>query len=204
MEIKEKINKYFDNELIITLSNEHGLSVNNLRSSIYFSVLATIHQMKLRSQDSGVALMFYNMSKVAAGSKVKRNLLAFFYKHFRYQGIINFTKTLFNDSLPQIEKMLQERFNLSEYVSNRILIMTSVGTFSILGENILEKKLTMEEFREFLNLKLPLYREAISCDLNFPFEHWEANKADLQNQIIRAENRIKLRAKRKFFFLRSN
>ena len=204
MEIKEKIDKYFDNELIITLSNELGLSVNNLRSSIYFSVLATIHQMKLRSQDSGVALMFYNMAKVAAGSKVNRNLLAFFYKHFSYQGIINFTKTLFNVNLPQIEKMLQDRFNLSEYVSNRILIMTSVGIFSLLGENILEKKLTMEEFREILNLELPLYREAISCDFNFPFEHLEANKADLQNQIIRAENRIKLRAKRKFFFFRSS
>jgi len=175
MEIKEKIDKYFDNELIITLSNEHGLSVNNLRSSIYFSVLATIHQMKLRSKASDGALITYNMAKVAAGNKVSHNLLAFFYKHSHYQGIINFAQILFNDNLHQIEKMLQVRFNLSEYVANRILIMTSVGIFSLLGENILEKKLNMEGFRENLNQNLPLYREEISYGLNFPFEYWEEN-----------------------------
>ena len=176
MKIKEKIDKYFDDELIVTLSNQNDLSVINLRSSIYFSVLATIHQMKLRSQDSDGALITYNMAKVAAGNKVTRNLLAFFYKHSHYHGIINFTQILFNHNLSQIEKMLQERFNLSEYVSNRILIMTSCGTFSLLGKNIFEKKLNMEGFREILNLKLPLYREEISCGLNFPFEYWEANK----------------------------
>jgi hypothetical protein len=175
MKIKEKTDKYFDNELIDTLSNQNDISVINLRSSIYFSVLATIHQMKLRSQDSDGALITYNMAKVAAGNKVTDNLLAYFYKHSHYQGIINFTQILFNDNLPQIEKMLQERFNLSEYVSNRILIMTSCGIFSLFGKNILEKKLKMEGFREILNLKLPLYREEISCGLNFPFEYWEAN-----------------------------
>jgi hypothetical protein len=176
MKIKEKIDKYFDNELIVTLSNQNDISVINLRSSIYFSVLATIHQMKLRSQDTDGALIIYNMAKVAAGNKVMLNLLAFFYKDSHYHGIINFTKILFNDNLPQIEKMLQERFNLSEYVSNRILIMTSCGTFSLLGKYIIEKKLNMKGFREKLNHKLPLYREEISCGLNFPFEYWEANR----------------------------
>ena len=175
LKIIAKIDQYFHDELIETLSNQTGLSASDLRASIHFSILATVHQVKFRIQDKNGALVTYKMAKVAAGSEVTRHLLAIFNKNGHYQGIINFTQILFNDNLPQIEKMLQERFNLSEYVSNRILIMTSCGIFSLFGKNILEKKLKMEGFREILNLKLPLYREEISCGLNFPFEYWEAN-----------------------------
>jgi hypothetical protein len=107
------------------------------------------------------------------------------------------TAVLYNGDFSKIEKMLQERFSLSEDISNRIMIMSTCATISILGESIREKKLRMEGFREMLNLKLPAYTEALSSNLNFPFEHWEAKAVELKNQLFRAENRKKRTAEKK-------
>lgn len=192
-----KIDQYFNDELIEKLSNQTGLSATDLLPSIHFSILATVHQVKFRLQQTNGALVTYRMAKVAAGSEVTRHLLSIFNKSGHYHGIINMTNVLFNGDFSKIEKMLQERFGLSEEISNRILVMSSCGTLSILGETIREKKLRMEGFREMLKLKVPLYMEALSTGLNFPFEHWEAKTAELQNQLFRTEIRRKRTAEKK-------
>jgi hypothetical protein len=200
LKIIAKIDQYFHDELIETLSNQTGLSASDLRASIHFSILATVHQVKFRIQDKNGALVTYKMAKVAAGSEVTRHLLAIFNKNGHYQGIINMTSILFNGDFFNIEKMLQERFGLSEEISNRIMVMSTCGTLSILGETIREKNLRMEGFQQMLNLKLPLYKEALSSGLNFPFEHWEAKAAELHNQLFRATNRRRRRAQKKSRF----
>jgi hypothetical protein len=192
-----KIDQYFHDELIETLAHQTGLSASDILASIHFSILATVHQVKFRLQQTNGALVTYRMAKVAAGSEVTRHLLAIYNKSSHYHGIVNMTNVLFNGDFSKIEKMLQERFGLSEDISNGIMVMSSCGTLSILGETIREKKLRMEGFREMLNLKVPLYREALSFGLNFPFEHWEAKAAELQNQLFRAESRRKRTTQKK-------
>ena len=197
---KAKLDQYFHDELIETLAHQVGLPPEKLRAPIHFSILASVYQMKFRLQQTNGALVTYRMAKVAAGAEITRHLPAIFTKNGHYQGIINMTSVLFNGDFSKIEKMLQERYDLSEDAANRILVMSSCGTISILGETIREKKLRMEGFREMLNLKVPLYKEALSSDLNFPFEHWEAKAAELNNQLFRAESRRKRSAEKKSRF----
>jgi hypothetical protein len=197
---KAKLDQYFHDELIETLAHQTGLSASNLRASIHFSILASVYQMKFRLQQTNGALVTYKMAKVAAGAEITRHLPAIFNKNGHYQGIINMTSVLFNGDFSKIEKMLQERYELSEDGANRILVMSACGTISILGETIRDRKLRMEGFREMLNLKVPLYTEALSSGLNFPFEHWEAKAAELQNQLFRAQSRRKRSAEKKSRF----
>jgi hypothetical protein len=197
---KAKLDQSFHDELIETLAHHTGLSSSDLRASIHFSILAAVYQVKFRLQQANGALVTYKMAKVAAGAEITRHLPAIFNKNGHYQGIINMASVLFNGDFSKIEKMLQERYGLSEDTANRILVMSACGTISILGETIREKKLRMEGFREMLNLKVPLYTEALSSGLNFPFEHWEAKAAELQNQLFRAQSRRKRSAEKKSRF----
>jgi hypothetical protein len=200
LKFKAKIDQYFHGELIETLAHQTGRSDTNLHASIYFSILATVHQVKFRLQEKNGALLTYKMAKVAAGSEVIRHLPSLFNKQVRYQGIINMTSVLFNGDFSNIEKMLQERFGLSVDESNRILIMSTCGTISILGETIREKKLRIDGFREMINQKIPVYSDALSSNMNFPFEHWEAKAAELQNQFFRTENRRTRSIRKKSLF----
>jgi hypothetical protein len=197
LKIKAKIDQHFHNELIEALVHQTGLHGTNLRDSIYFSILATVHQVKFRLQEKYGALVTYKMAKVAAGAEVIRHLPSLFNKQGHYQGIINMTSILFNGDFSKIEKMLQERFGLSEDVANRIMIMSTCGTISILGETIREKNLRMEGFREMIQLKLPDYINALSNGLNFPFIHWESKEAELINQLFRSEARRKRTTEKK-------
>jgi hypothetical protein len=197
LKFKAKIDQHIHDELIEELAHQTGMPGSNLHASIYFSILATVHQVNFRLQEKNGALVTYKMAKVAAGAEVIRHLPSIFNKQGHYQGIINMTNVLFNGDISNIEKMLQERFGLSEDVANRILIMSTCGTISILGETIREKKLRMEGFREMLKLKVPLYMEALSSGLNFPCDHWEAKTAKLHNQLFRAESRRKRTAEKK-------
>jgi hypothetical protein len=197
---KAKFDQYFHDELIETLASQTGMFASDLRASIYFSILAAVYQVKFRLQQANGALVTYKMAKVAAGAEITRHLPAIFNKNGHYQGIINMASVLFNGDFSKIEKMLQERYGLSEDTANRILVMSACGTISILGETIREKKLRMEGFREMLNLKVPLYTEALSSGLKFPFEHWEAKAAELQNQLFRAQSRRKRSAEKKSRF----
>lgn len=195
-----KLDQYFHDELIETLAHQTGVSASDLRASIHFSILATVYQVKFRLHQTNGALVTYRMAKVAAGAEITRHLPAIFNKNGHYQGIINMTCVLFNGDYSKMEKMLQERYGLSEDAANRILVMSACGTISILGETIREKKLRMEGFREMINLKTPLYTEALSSALNFPFEHWEAKATELRNQVFRAESRRKRSAEKKSRF----
>jgi hypothetical protein len=197
LKFTSKINYHFDDELIEKLNHQTGIPPDKLRISVHFSILATVYQMRFRLQQPSGALVTYRMSKVAAGSEVTRHLLPIFNKNGHYQGIINMANVLFNGDFSKIEKMIQERFSLSEDISNRILVMSSCATFAILGETICEKKIRMEGFREMINLKTPLYTEALSSGLNFPFEHWDSKSAELQNQLFRTQNRRKRSAEKK-------
>lgn len=200
MKIKSKLDQYFQDELIEKLAHQYLVSTIDLRSSIYFSILATIHQVKFRLQQSNGAYVTYRMAKVAAGSEIIRHMSALFHKQGHYQGIINMTNVLFNGEFSKIEKMLQDQFGVSEDLANRILVMSACGTLSILGESIREKKLKMEGFREMLNLKTSLYTEALSMGLNFPFKHWESKAAELQHQVSRTESRRKRSTEKKSRF----
>jgi hypothetical protein len=195
-----KINHHFHNELIEKLVHQTGISSDKIRVPIQFSILATLYQVKFRLQQQYGMLLTYRMAKVAAGSEVPRHLLAIFNKQGHNQGIINMTTVLYNGDFSKIEKMLVDRFGLSEDVANRILIMSTCSAISILGETIREKKLRMEGFREMINHKLPLYREELSSVVNFPFEHWDSKAAELQNQLFRTDNRKKRSTEKKSRF----
>jgi hypothetical protein len=197
LDIKAKLNHHFNDELIKLLTHQIGMHANDLVASIHFSILATVYQMKFRLQQTNGALVTYRMAKVSVGAEVTRHLIAIFNKHGHYQGIINMTNVLYNGDFSKIEKMLQERFGVSEEIANRILVMSTCGTISILGETIREKNLRMEGFREMINLKTPLYTEALSSGLNFPFEHWDSKSAELQNQLFSAQNKRKRRTEKK-------
>jgi hypothetical protein len=195
-----KLNHYFHDELIQKLAHQTGMPSDKLRASIDFSILATFYQVKFRLQQPHGMLLTYRMAKVAAGSEVSRHLLAIFNKQGHNQGIINMTTVLYNGDFSKIEKMLEDRFDLSEDAANRILIMSTCGAISILGESVREKKLRMEGFREMVNLKLPIYTEEFSSAFNFPFEHWESKAAELHNQLFRTENRRKRSTEKKSRF----
>jgi len=99
------------------------------------------------------------------------------------------TSVLHNGDFSKIEKMLEEQFGLTNEISNRILIMSTCATISILGESIREKKLRPEGFREMIQLKIDGYTELLASDLIFPFYHWESKSAEVRNQLFHTENR---------------
>ena len=130
-----KINQHFHDELIQTLAHQTGLPPEKLRASIRFSILATVYQMKFRLDQPKSMLVTYRMAKVAAGAEITRHLISLYNKQGHYQGILNMTSVLHNGDFSKIEKMLEDQFGLTNDISNRIIIMSTCATISILGES---------------------------------------------------------------------
>lgn len=197
VQVKETISRYFTKDFVETISANAGISSDKVLASIHFSILAAVHQIKFRLNNPSGALVTYRMAKVAGAAEISKHVLSYYNKNTHYQGIINMTSVLYNGDLTKIENMLQERFGLSEDISNRILITSTCATMSMLGERIKAKKIKPEGFREMVQLKLPAYIESLSNGLNFPFIHWESKEAELKNQLFRSEARRKRTTEKK-------
>jgi hypothetical protein len=190
-QIIAKVNRYFHDELIEILSLQTGLSADQLRASVHFSILAPFYQVQFRLQQKNSALVTYRMAKVAAAAGVSRHLIDYFNKASQYQGVINMTAVLHNGDYSKIEQMICEKFGISEDQSHRILMMSTCATLAMLGESIRDKKLRLEGFQDMVNVKLPLYADALSSGLSFPAEHWANKSAELHNQRFHSEARRK-------------
>jgi hypothetical protein len=200
VQVKETISRYFTKDFVETISANAGISYDKALASIHFSILAAVHQINFRLNNASGALVAYRMAKVAGAAEISKHLLSYYNKNSHYQGIINMASVLYNGDLTKIEKMLEDRFGLSEEMSNRILIVGTCATLAMLGERIKAKKIKPEGFREMVQLKLPAYTEALSSGLNFPFIHWESKEAALKNQLLRSAARRKRTSEKKSRF----
>ena len=197
LEVNSIINHYFTKDLAETLSGFSRIPSDKLFRAVRFASLAAVHQLKLRINNPLGAQMAYRMAKVAGGTEVLKHLPDYYNKHPHYQGIINMTSILYNGDLSKIEQMLEERFDLTTDVANRVLIMSTCATLAIFGERIKSKRIRLEGFQEMFNQKLPVFTDVLAAGMDFPVIHWETRQAELRNQLFRAESRRKSNAEKK-------
>ena len=171
------------------ISELSGKSPELLQKVFRFCTLAAVHQVQFRLQQLHSRQVTYKTARVAAASGISKHLFEIYQKDSHHQGIINMTAILFNGNLPKVEQMIKDAYGLSDEEASASLVFCSSATLALLGNVILTKKIKADKFFQYLTEVLPVFTEALSTGLQFPFSHWEQLKVDLVNAQFKSEQR---------------
>lgn len=196
-DLTNSIDRYFQPELLATLSLENGIPQDTLlKASRYISLLAA-HQIKFKLEHPDSAMVTYRFARVAARSRVSLHLRALYHGDSRYQGIANMTRIIYSGDLSAITQMVEQQFSFSKDVSTRMIVMSASSMLAFLGETLVERKMKQAAFTQYVNEQIPLLDACLSGGTPFPLEYWEKRRTERSNAQFRAEKRRQMRPAKK-------